>query len=339
MTDPYLHQLFPSLRATLPHLRLGDGPTPVRPLRNLAPVGTELWLKDDGRYGNGGWGGNKVRKLEWILPDVLRRGRRSILTVGGLGTNWGLATALYAREQDLDTALALVDQPVDEHVRAQLARLEASGASLHFTHTPARTVAALPWLIARHAQRGRPPYLLPAGGSSPIGALGYVETALEIAHQVRAKELPEPSHVVCAVGSGGTVAGLALGLRLAGLSTRAVGIVVNDKLKLDGVVLTRLAQRSAQLLQVRGADLQIEPMSPSNIDVHTRWLGPGYGHALAGVDGIIQQARESEGLILDPVYTGKAMAGVLELIGAGALGSGPVLYLHSDGPRPLSSRT
>src|SRR5690349_22668326 len=135
MTEPFLHQRDPELRTTLPHLRLGDAPSPVRRLDHLAPEGTELWVKDDGAYGNGGWGGNKVRKLEWLLPDVRRRGRKSILTVGGLGTNWGLATALYAREQGLDTALALVDQPIDDHVRAQLARLEASGASLHFTHT------------------------------------------------------------------------------------------------------------------------------------------------------------------------------------------------------------
>ena len=99
-----------------------------------------MWLKDDGRYGDGPWGGNKVRKLEWILPDARRRGRGTILTFGALGTNHGLATALYAREHGLRVALALVDQPLDDHVRAQLERLRGSGATLHFTHDKARTI-------------------------------------------------------------------------------------------------------------------------------------------------------------------------------------------------------
>ena len=129
-------------------------------------------MKDDGAFGDGGWGGNKVRKLEWILPEARRRGAKTILTVGGLGTNWGLATALYGREHGVATALMLVDQPVDDHVRAQQERLKASGAALHYTHTKARTVASLPLLMARHAAGGRPPYLQPAGGSSAVGVAG-----------------------------------------------------------------------------------------------------------------------------------------------------------------------
>src|SRR3954451_15618656 len=225
---PHLHQRFPGLVETLPHLVLSERPTPVRELAGLG-----IWVKEDGSFGSGGWGGNKVRKLEWLIPDAKRRGRRSILTFRGLGTNWGLATALYAREHGLETALALVDQPVDDHVTAQLARLEASGARIHRTHTKARTVAALPWLLARNARGGRPPYPLPAGGSSAVGALGYVEAALEIAAQVADGTLPEPAHAVVPVGTGGTAAGLALGLQIAGLRSRVVGIVVNDQLRLD----------------------------------------------------------------------------------------------------------
>jgi len=214
----HLHERFPDLAETLPHLALSERPTPVRELSALG-----IWVKEDGRFGAGGWRGNKVRKLEWLIPDAQRRGRRSILTFGGLGTNWGLATALYSREHGLKTALALVDQPVDAHVLAQLARLEASGARIHRTHTKARTVAMLPWLLARNARGGRPPYLLPAGGSSAVGALGYVEAALEIAAQVEDGSLPEPAHVVVPVGTGGTAAGLALGFQLAGLRSRVVG--------------------------------------------------------------------------------------------------------------------
>ncbi len=298
-------------------------------MRELRGVG--VWLKEDGDFGSGGWGGNKVRKLEWLIPDALRRGRRSILTFGGLGTNWGLAVALYGREHGLETALALVDQPIDEHVSAQLARLDASGARLYRTRTKRRTVALLPWLIARNAHRGRPPYLLPAGGSSPLGALGYVEAALEIAAQVEDGSLPEPAHVVVPVGTGGTAAGLALGLQLAGLRSRVLGVVVNDQLRLDGPVLARLARRTAALLERRGARLGRLQLDEGILELTRDQIGSGYGHRTEAATHAADLAAD-ERLSLDPVYTAKAMAGLLALRAAGSL-SGPVLFVHTDGPR------
>ena len=323
---PWLHHRFPDLTETLPHLVLSERPTPVRELPGLG-----IWVKEDGRFGAGGWGGNKVRKLEWLIPDAKRRGRRSILTFGGLGTNWGLATALYSREHGLATALALVDQPIDDHVRAQLARLEASGAHIHRTHTKARTVAMLPWLLARNARGGRPPYLLPAGGSSAMGALGYVEAALEIAAQVEDGSLPEPAHLVVPVGTGGTAAGLALGFQLAGLPSRVVGVVVNDQLRLGPPVFARLAQRTAKLLQDRGAQLGDLQLEPEMLDLTREQIGAGYGHpteAAARAAGLAAK----EQLPLDPVYTAKAMAGLLALRDEGRL-DGPILFVHTDGPR------
>lgn len=310
----------------MPHLALSERPTPVRELPGLG-----IWVKEDGRFGSGGWGGNKVRKLEWLIPDAKRRGRHSILTFGGLGTNWGLATALYAREHGLETALALVDQPVDDHVEAQLARLYASGARIHRTHTKARTVAMLPWLLARNARGGRPPYLLPAGGSSSVGALGYVEAALEIAAQVEAGSLPEPAHVVVPVGTGGTAAGLALGFQIAGLRSRVVGVVVNDQLRLDGEVIARLVHRTARLLERRGARLGPLRLKPDMLDLTRDQIGAGYGHPTEAAGRAAALATE-DGLSLDPVYTAKAMAGLLALRNAAHLG-GPVLFVHTDGPR------
>ncbi len=328
---PLLHERFPALQETLPFVRLGAAPSPVRRLDGVAAGGTEVWLKDDGAYG-GPWGGNKVRKLEWVLPDVRRRRRRTVLTFGALATNHGLATALYARELGLRAALALVDQPVDDHVRAQLERLRGSGATLHFTHTRARTVAALPWLLARHASP-LPPYLLPAGGSSTVGTLGYVEGALELAAQVEAGELPEPAWAVVAVGTGATAVGLALGLRLAGLRTQVLGVVVNDLLRLDERSLARLAARTARLLERRGAGRQTHAeIGPRDLTVTRDWLGAGYGHATAEAE----QARETAavaGLDLDPVYTAKAFAALLGERAAGRLGDGPVLFVHTHGPR------
>ncbi len=330
---PRLHEHLPALRDTLPHVVLGARPTPVRSLPALSDGAADVWLKDEGAFGDGGWGGNKVRKLEWLIPDAHRRGKRAILTFGGLGTNWGLATALYAREHGLATALALVDQPVDDHVRAQLERLKASGAALHFTGSKARTIAALPLLLARHSAGLRLPYILPAGGSSPVGALGYVEAALELAAQVADGDLPEPSHVVTAVGTGGTAAGLLLGLRLAGLRTRVVGIVVNDELRLDHTVVMRLARRAADLLRRRGAVLPELTLEDDDLLVVRDWLGPGYGHPTAEGRDAQALAAARESLTLEPVYTAKALAAVLEMNADGRLGDGAVLFLNTNGPR------
>lgn len=330
MSAPRLHARFPSLAGSLPHVALGASPTPVRRLRDVG--GAEVWLKDDGAFGDGGWGGNKVRKLEWILPDARRRGSSTVLTFGALATNHGLATALYAREHGLGAVVVLVDQPVDEHVRAQLRRLETSGATLYHTHTKLRTARALPRLLARHRSKRRLPYVLPAGGSSAVGALGYVEAAFEIAEQVAAGTMPEPSHAVVALGSGGTSAGLTLGLRLAGLRTRLIGVVVNDKLRLDARTTARLAGRSARLLRRRGASLSADPPRADEVTITRRFLGPGYGCPTGEAQDARAAARD-EGLELDPVYTAKAFAGVRALAPEGAFGSGPVLFVNTHGPR------
>lgn len=327
-----VHERFPELAETLPRLVLGRGPTPVRELTALPGPGVTVWLKDDGLYGSL-VGGNKARKLEWTLADALRRGHTTIVTIGATGTNHGLATSLYARERGIRTVLLLVDQPVDEHVRRQLELLERSGATLYRTHGAIRTAAALPWAMLRHADpRARKlPYFLTVGGSSPLGCLGSVEAALELGRQVRAGQLPEPSHVVIALGSGGTAAGLALGLKLTGLRTKVVAILVTDKLRLSGRTVARLARRTLALLRKRGAAVPDISISAGDLDVETRWLGAGYGHPIPEAERADELAAR-EGLVLEPVYTAKAMAALLQLRGERAFGRGPVLFWNTHGP-------
>jgi D-cysteine desulfhydrase len=165
--------------------------------------------------------------------------------------------------------------------------------------------------------------------------LGYVEAGLEIAVQVEAAELPEPAHVVTAVGSGGTAAGLALGFRLAGLRTRVSGIVVSDALRLDRRALLRLARRSAALLERRGASGAAAVAAGLDLESLDRWIGPGYGHRTEAAERARAEAAAA-GLRLDPVYTAKAMAATLALTRSGRLGGGPVLFVQTDGPRPVT---
>ncbi len=326
-----LHERFPDL--ALEHVSLGQAPTPVSRLDPGVVPGAEVWVKDEGAYGDGPWAGNKVRKLGWILPEARRRGVRTLFTVGGIGTHWGLAAALYGREHGLRTVLGLVDQPVDDHVREQLARLEESGAEIHRRRTPGRLRLAAPWIIARATWRDRRlPWYLPAGGSNEYGALAYVEVALEVADQVRAGLLPEPATLVVPVGSGGTAAGLALGLRLAGLSTRVFGVVVNDAFPLTAEVVAGLADRTADLLVRSGAPADEVPrLEPGEVTMRTDWLGATYGDPTPASTAAVADAARA-GLELEPVYTGKAIAAMRDEA-AGEAMPAPILWLNTHGPR------
>lgn len=312
----------------LERIALGTGPTPVRRLEGLVRDDVELWVKDESAYGDGAWAGNKVRKLEWIIPEAKRRGVRTLFTVGGIGTHWGLACSLYGREHGLRTVLGLVDQPVDDHVREQLRRLESSGAELHRYSGVGRLKLAAPWLIARNLHGGRLPWYLPAGGSNPVGTLGYVETALEIAAQVRDGELPEPVTVVVPIGSGGTAAGLALGFRIAGLRTRVLGAVVNDAFPLDAPVIAALASKTAALLEQRGAE-PLPRLVAGDLTTSAAWLGTTYGDPTPASTAMVERGA-ALGLELEPVYTGKALAAIDDL---GPELDGPVLWLNTHGPR------
>ena len=288
-----------------------------------------VWLKDDGVYGR--YGGNKARKLEWLLGDARRRRRRTVITAGAIGTNHGLATALYCRDLGLDAVLVLVPQPLDDHVRAQLRRLRASGAELRFAGGKLRAVALTAALVATRTGPGlRPPYLILPGGSTPLGCLGYVEAGLELGRQVAEGELPEPSHVIVALGSGGTAAGLFLGMKLAGLRSRPACILVNDLTPLSAAGVARLARRTEGLIRRRslGHAPPAVPLRSSELDLHTDWLGAGYGHATAaGAEATAVLA--DDGVTLEPVYTAKAAAALLELNRRGRFGSGPVLYWNT----------
>jgi len=333
-----LYGRYPELRETLPRLPLGKGPSPVAAMSRLSSQlgGPPLWVKNDGLYGSI-YGGNKARKLELILADALRCRCRTVITFGAIGTNHGLATTLYAREHGLRTVLLLIDQPVDDHVREQVWRLHQAGAVLYRTRTVRRTAVATPFVMLRYADlpRARMPYFLPAGGSSPLGAVGFVNAALELADQIAAGELPEPAHIFVALGSSGTAAGLLLGLRLAGLRSRLLPVVVNDTIVVGGRTVTGLANRTARLLRRRGASLPEGDIWPEEVTVLSDWLGAGYGHPTEAAARAEELVRETEGLELEGVYTAKTMAALIDLVKVGELGDGPVLYWHTYNALPL----
>jgi D-cysteine desulfhydrase len=320
------------LEIDLDRVPLGSGPTPVRELTELGSSRGEapIWIKDDGAYS--ALGGNKARKLEWLLADARRRGKRTILTGGAFGTNHGLATAVFARRLGMRTVLVLAPQPETDHVRAQLERLRASGAEIHVAPDFWSSFLLAGWLAAVRSGPGlKLPYLVPPGGSSPLGCVGYVRAALELSEQVEAGELPEPSHIVVALGSGGTAAGLLAGLRVSGLRSRLLCVLVSDVIRMEARSVVRLARRTLRYLKEHGADVVTAPLTGA-LKVEPRWIGRGYGYATPESERARRLLAERERVTLDPVYTGKTMACLLGLNASGALGPGPILYWHTYSP-------
>lgn len=306
---------FPAL-AGMPRHGLTVLPTAVQPLANLTrrlKLGP-LWIKRDDASGPL-YGGNKPRKLEWLLGAAMQRGHRGVITFGGIGTHHGLATAICARDAGLHAVLTLLPQPVTEHVRHNLLLDLAAGAELHLAGSVAGVAATAIGLLAAARLRGRPLAIVPTGGSSAIGAIGYVNAAFELAEQVQAGLLPEPDAIFVALGSGGTVSGLALGCRLAGLRTQIVGVLVTDILPPSAGRLASLANASLRRLRRVAPEVPALPVQASDITLVREFVGTAYGAETAGGTEAQRLLREEEGIELEPTYTAKCMAALLALAG------------------------
>lgn len=340
-SEPALFRAFPALRQRCPRRAFTALPTPVEafPLDG-APDG-RIYVKRDDRSCSL-YGGNKPRKLEFIIGAALARGGRRLVTSGGLGTNHGLATTILGKEAGLATTLVLVPQPVTDAVRRSLLLHAAYGADLVFgANIPAAALRGGTALAAA-VLRGERPFLVPPGGSSTQGTLGFVSAGLELAEQVRGGELPEPAEVWVAVGSGGTLAGLVAGLRLAGLASRVVGVLVTDILAPSPRGLARAANAALRRLRALGGDVPGNAIAPSDFDLVRDQLGPGYGApTTAGREAIEAAARCA--VRLETTYTGKALAALRQRLGPGAWPERPVLFwntynsvdVEARAPRPL----
>jgi D-cysteine desulfhydrase len=273
-------------------------------------------VKDDGDTA-ALYGGNKVRKLEYVLAAARARGARRIVTFGAGGSHHVLATTLYARSVGLATAAVLWPQPWTAHAEDTLRAALAAGLEPLAVGSRA---AALPG-VARILARGD--HLVPPGGSSRVGARGYLAAARELATQIRAGEAPEPDTVVVPLGSGGTVAGILAGVIREGLRSRVVAVDV----AIGSAVAAPLVLYLARGLGGRLTQLK------RRLDVERRYLGAGYGHPTDAGARATAEAR-AVGLTLDPTYTAKTFAAALDRV---RQSPGVVLYWHTLSARPLES--
>ena len=312
-----------------PRVRLTDA-TPLHPLRRLSAAlgGPEIWMKRDDLTGFA-MGGNKARKLEFLVADAQARGADTLVTAGAIQSNHVRQTAAAAAIHGMacravvQNVFSSTDRDYLNNGNALL--FDLFGASIVTVPTDADLDAALAREVEAVRAAGGRPYAVPVGGSSPIGALGYVAAAREIAAQAREAGVAFDLAVL-ASGSAGTQAGLICGLRRLMPQTRVVGVSVSRG-------------REAQEAKVRALANAVEALLPDGRPpgdgeacVWDEYFAPSYGVPNPAGLAAIREVARGEGVVLDPVYTGKAMAGLIDRIRAGRLGDvRSVLFLHTGG--------
>jgi D-cysteine desulfhydrase len=321
---------YPTVRGRLPRVRLTQLPTRVHRLERLgAELHTDrLWVKRDDESG-ALYGGNKPRKLEFLLGDALADGKHSVLTFGGIGTHHGLATAICARAVGLRTILALLKQPVTEHVRRCLLLDYAAGAEMHYAATVPLVTARALRICGRELLRGELPYIIPTGGTSPLGTLGYVNAAFELREQVRTGALPEPDWIFVPMGSGGTVAGLVLGAKLAGLRSRVAAVLVTDILPPSADKLAKLATRSLAVLRQHTSEVPAVAIKAADFTIIKGYVGPSYGAPTDAARSARLLMETLEGIHLETTYTAKCLAGMIDAVRAPEYRGGTVVFWNT----------
>lgn len=323
--------------ARFPRLGLAHLPTPFEPMKRLTTHlgGPRLWVKREDCTGLG-LGGNKLRKLDYVLAQALDEGADTLVSGGVVQSNSQRQVAAAAAKLGLDCHLAVyhgrLAPPSPEYERTGNALLNRLfGATLHEVPWNGDRNGAITALADTLRAQGRRPFVVPYGVSSPLGAVAYASTIVEIARQCAAADI-DPAAIVHCSGSAATQAGLVVGARLAMPGTRIVGIDIDaepERVRAD--VLTYGAGAAALLGR---------PFDPDDVEVVAGHAGPAYGVPHQATVEAIRLGASLEGLVLDPVYSAKGLAGLIALIRAGRWTSGQdIVFIHTGGAPALFAYT
>jgi len=317
--------------ARFDRLPLLEQATPLEKLERLSAwVGRDIYIKRDDLTPLA-LGGNKLRKLEYLAADALATGADTLVTAGAIQSNHVRQTAALAARLGLG-CVALLENPTGTEDGNYLGNgnrllLELFDARVELVDNLDNADEQLQALAERLRSNGKQPYLVPIGGSNALGALGYVRAGLELAAQIEATGL-EFAAVVLASGSAGTHSGLALGLSETLPQLPVIGVTVSRSDEAQRPKVQGLAERTAELLGV--------PLPESfKVQLWDEYFAPRYGEPNAGTLAAVRLLASQEGILLDPVYTGKAMSGLLDGIGLQRFDEGPIIFLHTGGAPAL----
>lgn len=312
-----------------PRLELLGAPTPLEHLPRLSDyLGRDIFIKRDD-FTPVAMGGNKLRKLEFLAADALREGADVLLTAGAIQSNHVRQTAAVAARLGLK-CVALLENPIGTHAENYLSNgnrllldlMDAEVIMVDALNNPAEQLAEQ---ATRLEAQGYRPYIVPVGGSNALGALGYVECAQEIAHQ--SEGVVDFAAVVVASGSAGTHAGLAVGLEHLLPETELVGVTVSRQVEAQLPLVERLRHSLAETLEVQ---------AKAPITLWDDYFAPRYGEPNDEGMAAVKLLARLEGILLDPVYTGKAMAGLLDGVSQNRFRrEGPLLFIHTGGAPAL----
>ena len=318
--------------ARLPRVKLAHLPTPIEKMERLTTAlgGPQLWVKRDDCTGLG-LGGNKVRKLEFLMADALMQRADTVVTGGVVQSNHIRQTAAAAAKLGLECHLAVmtgrvaaVDPDYGETGNILLDRL--FGAHCVLVDWKANRNAVIAELIDGLKSRGKRPYMVAYGGSSALGTCGFVAAAIELKQQMAEKDIAI-THVVHASGSAGTQAGLAVGLASVAPAVELIGLDIDAEPERVRADADRLARQAAEMLGVA---------APGPVTVLPGYAGPGYGVPTERMVEAVRLGARLEGLVLDPVYSGKGFAGLIDLVRKGRFKPDDnVLFWHTGGAPSL----
>lgn len=322
MVDRPLYFAFPALRSNLIHIPLADLPTPILRLQSLESAidsSCHIFFKDDGKTGmiKDGireFGGNKLRKLEFLLADALNNGTQSVMTFGCIGSNHVVATGAACKKVGLKCYGLLKPQPDNLTVRRNRALMDFYGIQTFESPTDdLRNVKAIDLFIQLKKETGYMPYVIPTGGSCPIGAIGYINAAFELKEQIAQGIIKKPDYIYLAVNSCGTIAGLLLGLKSAELEITVRGIAVEPDYPANSFAqkVVLLAEKTNVLLHHYDESFPLFSWHEDELNLCNDFAGPGYGVETHESIESKELLFNSEKIILDPTYTAKAFAGLL----------------------------
>lgn len=327
-----LFQAYPSLNAKIPYISLGNWPSAIKKLEALSEyLHASIYLKDEGDCGgideNGYplFGGNKVRKLEFLLADAIAKGYTTVLTYGGLASNHMVATACYAKKLGLQTIGLLFEQYAPANIERNVLLNLYFGANLFMCPLP-RTLSEDEIASFLHERNFAPAYVIPVGGSNILGVLGVVNAVFELKDQIAQGLLPEPDIIYVPFGSMGTTAGLMLGIKLARLKTKVRAIKVTKTEKYNERNLFALIQDANEFLYTldetvplcisssigRWWSAHIFLWDSFDISIREEFVGEGYAYPTELGLEAQRLFKERENITLDQTYTAKAAAALLD---------------------------
>jgi len=317
-----------------PRVRLGHWPTPLEPMKGLARRldAKRLFIKRDDCTGLA-TGGSKTRKLEFLVGDAVRQGADTLLTHGAVQSNHVRQTAAAGAFMGLACEALLEERvqgaPAAYHESGNVLLDQLFGIRLHRVPGGTAMDAALDEMALKLREQGRRPYVIPGGGSNALGSLGYVDCVLELQRQCDAMGLRKP-HLVHATGSAGTQAGLVAGIHALGLDWPVTGIGVRAPREVQEARVHDLASRVLGLLGVA------QPLPRARVVADDRFIGAGYGIPTDSMVEAVTMLARTEGILADPVYTGKGLAGLLEMVRAGRFQPDEdVIFVHTGGSAGL----